>query len=429
MTRHVKQSEAMRGAELDERSAGRVLEAHEAPTETRLPDDEDEPQAHRGRGFAWLLGVAALIAALVFVYERPSGEKAAAPGQKQALAFPVTVAEVSVKDVPIYLEGLGTVQASNTVAIHSQVGGKLQSVNFTEGQMVKVGDVLAVVDPRPFRATLDQAKAKRAQDEAQLVSDAKDLARFQDLMKRGAGTSQSVDQQQAKVDALKATIAADQAGIESAETQLSYSTITAPIDGRVGFRQVDAGNVIRANDETPITVLTAVTPINAVFTLPQRNLVAVQEAMKKGEVPVVAMDQDNVHALETGKLMLIDNQIDQTTSTIRMKAIFPNTDEQLWPGEFVRARVLVETLKDAVTIPEAAVQRNAQGLFVWVIKADNTAENRPIQAGPTKDGMTVVRSGLQPGERVVVSGQYRLKPDTKVEIAGPQTPAEPPAKP
>ncbi len=428
MTRHVKQSEA-RGAELDERSAGRVLEAHDSSPETRLPDDEDETRTRRGRGMAWLLGIAALIAGLVFVYERPSGEKAQAPGQKQALAVPVTVAEVGVKDVPIYLEGLGTVQASNTVAIHSQVGGKLQSVNFAEGQMVKAGDVLAVVDPRPFRATLDQAKAKKAQDEAQLVSDAKDLQRFQDLMKKGAGTSQAVDQQQAKVDALKATIAADQAGIESAETQLSYSTITAPIDGRVGFRQVDAGNIIRANDETPITVLTAVAPINAVFTLPQRNLVAVQEAMKKGEVTVVAMDQDNVHALETGKLLLIDNQIDQTTSTIRMKAIFPNTDEQLWPGEFVRAQVLVETLKDAVTIPEEAVQRNPQGLFVWVIKADNTAENRPIQAGPTKDGVTVVRSGLQPGERVVVGGQYRLKPDTKVEIASPQTPAEPPAMP
>jgi multidrug efflux system membrane fusion protein len=420
MTRHVKQSEV--------RSAGRVLEADDTPTETRPPEDEDEhPVRRKGRGIFWLLGLAGLMAGLVLVYERPSGDKASAPAQNQAL--PVTIAEASVRDVPIYLEGLGTVQASNMVAIHSQVGGKLQSVNFTEGQQVKAGDVLAVVDPRPFRATLDQAKAKRAQDEAQLVSDAKDLARFQDLMKRGAGTSQAVDQQQAKVDALKATIAADQAGIESAETQLSYSTITAPIDGRVGFRQVDAGNVIRAGDETPITVLTAVAPINAVFTLPQRNLVAVQEAMKAGEVAVVAMDQDNVHALETGKLLLIDNQIDQTTSTIRMKATFPNTDEQLWPGQFVRAQVLVETLKDAVTIPEAAVQRNALGLFVWVIKPDDTAENRPIQSGPTKDGMTVVRKGLQPGERVVVSGQYRLKPDSKVEIASSPTPAAPPAKP
>jgi multidrug efflux system membrane fusion protein len=428
MTRHVKQSEAMTGAELDPRSAGRVLETHDAPTEADRPSFDNEAP-RKGRSLVWLLGVAALIGGLVFVYERPSGEKTGAPAQKQALPVPVTVAEVTTRDMPIYLEGLGTVQASNTVAIHSQVGGKLQSVNFTEGQQVKAGDVLAVVDPRPFRATLDQTKAKRAQDEAQLVSDAKDLARFQDLMKKGSGTSQAVDQQQAKVDALKATIAADQAGIESAETQLSYSTITAPIDGRVGFRQVDAGNIIRAGDETPITVLTALTPIMAVFTLPQRNLVAVQEAMKTGEVVVVAMDQDNERELEKGKLVLIDNQIDQTTSTIRMKAQFANADERLWPGEFVRAHVLVETLKDAVTIPEAAVQRNTDGLFVWVIKPDSSVDYRPIQGGPTKDGMTVVRSGLEAGERIVVSGQYRLKPGTKVEIAAPQTPAAPPAMP
>ena len=194
----------MRGAELDERSAGRVLEAHDAPTEARSPADENEPMIRRkGRSIGWLLGLAALIAALVFVYERPSGEKAAAPGQKQALAGAGDVAEVGVRDVPIYFEGLGTVQASNTVAIHSQVDGKLQSVNFTEGQRVKAGDVLAIVDPRPFQAALDQAKAKKAQDEAQLVSDAKDLARFQDLVKKGAGTQQAVDQQQAKVDALE----------------------------------------------------------------------------------------------------------------------------------------------------------------------------------------------------------------------------------
>jgi len=419
MTRHVKQSETMTGAELDQRAAGRVLETHEAPTETR----------RTGRSLIWLLGVAALIGGLVFIYERPAGDKTGAPAQKAALPVPVTAAEVTTADMPIYLEGLGTVQASNTVAIHSQVGGKLQSVNFTEGQMVKAGDVLAVVDPRPFRAMLDQAKAKKAQDEAQLISDAKDLQRFQDLMKKGAGTSQAVDQQQAKVDALKATVAADQAGVENAETQLSYSTIIAPIDGRVGFRQVDAGNIIRANDETPITVLTALTPINAVFTLPQRNIVAIQDAMKKGDVTVVAMDQDNQHELEQGKLLLIDNQIDQTTSTIRLKATFLNKEERLWPGEFIRAHVLVEMLDDAVTIPEAAVQRNAQGLFVWVVTPDNLAENRRIEAGPTKDEVTVVKKGLKPGERVVVSGQYRLKPGTQVQVAAPEPSADTPATP
>jgi membrane fusion protein, multidrug efflux system len=279
-----------------------------------------------------------------------------------------------------------------------------------------------VVDPRPFQAALDQAKARKAQDEAQLVSDAKDLARFQDLMKKGAGTAQAVDQQQAKVDALKATIASDQAGIENSETQLSYATITAPIDGRVGFRLVDAGNIVHAGDQTPITVLTALSPTMVIFTLPQRNLPAVQDAMAKGEVQVVALDQDNTHELGQGKLLLIDNQIDQTTSTIRLKASFPNEDERLWPGEFVHARVLIETLKGAVTIPSAAVQRNSQGLLAWVIKPDNTAENRPIIGGPLLNDMTAVKSGLKPGEQVVVSGQFRLRPGVKVQTTPMQGP-------
>jgi multidrug efflux system membrane fusion protein len=383
------------------------------------------PKKRRKRsGFVWLLGIAALMVAVAFaIDQKPAEQTANAPAKPhQAPPVPVTVAEVSQHDVPVYLDGLGTVQASNTVAVHSQVDGKLQSVNFVEGQKVKAGDVLAIVDPRPFQAALDQAEAKKAQDEAQLVSDAKDLARFQDLMKKGAGTAQSVDQQQAKVDALKATIASDQAGIENAETQLSYATITAPIDGRVGFRQVDAGNIVHAGDQTPITVLTALSPTMVIFTLPQRNLPAVQDAMAKGEVQVAALDQDNTHELGQGKLLLIDNQIDQTTSTIRLKASFPNKEERLWPGEFVHARVLIDTLKDAVTMPSAAVQRNSQGLLAWVIKPDNTAENRPIVGGPSLNDMTVVKSGLKPGEQVVVSGQYRLKPGTKVQPTPMQAP-------
>jgi multidrug efflux system membrane fusion protein len=372
----------------------------------------------RGRRLtvAWLLGLVVLIlGATVVVDHLPVEEKAEAPAAQQAV--PVTVADVTTHDVPVYLDGLGTVQASNTVAIRTQVDGKLQSVNFVEGQHVKKGDVLAIVDPRPFQAALDQAKAKKAQDQAQLVSDEKDLARFKDLVGKGAGTQQSVDQQQAKVDALKATIDADEAAIESAATQLSYATITAPIDGRIGFRQVDAGNIVRAADQSPITVLTALTPAMVVFTLPQRDLAAVREAMVNGAVPVVAMDQDNTRELGKGKLLLIDNQIDQATSTIRLKASFPNEDERLWPGEFIQARVLVKTLKDAVTIPSAAVQRNAQGLLAWVIKPDDMAETRPILAGPSYDDMTVVQSGLEPGDSVVVSGQYRLRPGVKVEAA------------
>jgi membrane fusion protein, multidrug efflux system len=430
MQRHVKQSEA--GAKLD----GQPSEPFVEPAgEVATPIERaTKPPRKRGAS-AWLTALVALAAAALLVVDRAPIEKtqgtadktASAPDKKQGPPpVPVTVGEAGTQDVPIYFDGLGTVQASNTVAIHTQVDGKLQAVNFAEGQRVEAGDVLAIVDPRPFQAALDQAKAKKAQDEAQLVSDAKDLARFQDLMKKGAGTQQAVDQQQAKVDALKATIAADQAGIENAETQLSYATITAPISGRVGFRQIDAGNIVHANDQTPITMLTSLKPIMVVFTLPQRNLAAVQDAMTKGEVTVIAMDQDNAHELGKGKLLLIDNQIDQTTSTIKMKASFPNEDERLWPGEFVRARVLVETLKDAVTIPQAAVQRNSQGLLVWVINADDTAEDRPIVGGPTVADMTVVKSGLKAGERVVVSGQYRLRPGAKVSFVTPQ--AEPQAE-
>ena len=273
-----------------------------------------------------------------FVLEgTPPEQTSQSPAKQQTAPQPVTVTEASTRDVPIVLDGLGTVQASNTVAIRSQVDGKLASVNFVEGQQVKKGDTLAVVDQRPFTAVLDQAKAKRAEDEAQLVSDQKDLDRFQDLVRKGAGTQQAVDQQQAKVDNLKATIEADQAGIESAETQLSFATITAPIDGRVGFRQVDAGNIVHANDATPITILTAIKPAWAIFTLPQRDLSPVREAMRKGDVPALAFDQDNTRELAKGTLLLIDNQIDQLTSTIRLKASFPNEDERLWPGR-VRAR-------------------------------------------------------------------------------------------
>src|SRR6516225_7636783 len=260
--------------------------------------------------------------------------------QPARAGVPVTVAIVQRQDVPIYLSGLGTVQASFTVGIHSQVDGKLQEVLFTEGQQVKKGDVLAKIDPRLFQAALDQAKAKKAQDEALLTAAEKDLARFKGLASKFIETQQNVDRQQGTVDQLKAAIIADEAMIETAQTNLDYTNITAPSDGRMGVRLIDPGNVVRASDPGSIATLTLTQPIAVLFTLPARALQDVRDAMARGPVEVVAFDQDNRRALSTGQLLLIDNVIDQSTATIRLKAMFANEGERLWPGEFVNARVL-----------------------------------------------------------------------------------------
>jgi membrane fusion protein, multidrug efflux system len=328
---------------------------------------------------------------------------------------PVTIAEAAQRDVPIYYDALGTVQALNTVAIRAQVNGQITSIDFRQGQEVRQGDVLAKIDPAPFKAALDQAVAKKGADEAQLVDAQKDLARFQALAKRDFETQQNVDSQQAKVDQFKANIAADQAAIESAQTQLNYATISAPIDGVVGFRQVDVGNIIHTNDVNPLTVLTQIKPCNVIFTLPQDDLGPVREAMLRGTVTVLAYDQNDVQQLAQGRLLLINNQIDQTTSSIQLKAEFPNEDERLWPGEFVRIRILITTRKDAVTIPPVAVQRGPTGLYTWIVKPDNTVEQRVIETVPVNNDTTVVTKGIAAGERVVVNGQYRLDVGSRVD--------------
>src|SRR5262249_51597318 len=256
---------------------------------------------------------------------------------------PVSVAIVDRQDVPIYLTGLGTVQASLTVGIHSQVDGKLQAVLFTEGQHVKKGDVLAKIDPRLYQAAFDQAKAKKAQDEAQLTSAEKDLARSKELVVKNVTSQQIVDQQQAKVDQLKASIAADEAAIDTAQTNLDYTSITAPNDGRIGVRLVDPGNIVHANDQASLATLVLTQPSSVMFTLPARYLDDVRAAQARGPVEVTAFDQDNRRALATGTLLLVDNLIDQTTATIRLKPMFPNDDERLPPGEFVNAPALPQT--------------------------------------------------------------------------------------
>jgi membrane fusion protein, multidrug efflux system len=337
------------------------------------------------------------------------------PVARQAPPIPVTVAAAEKRSVPIFLDALGTVSASNTVSIRSQTTGTLQSVNFTEGQEVHQGDTLATIDPRPLQSALTQATAKKAQDQAQLVAAQKDLARFTDLARRDYATQQSLDQQQARVEQLKAMIDADQGAIESAQTQLSYATITAPFDGRVGFRQVDPGNIIHPTDTQPLTVVTQIRPSIVTFTLPQKNLGDVREAMLRGAVTVLAYDQDGRRELAEGQLLLIDNQIDQATSTIRLKARFPNQDSRLWPGEFVRIKAQVDNKSDVVTIPPVALQRGPEGLYTWVVKPDNTADQRKLDATPIGTDTVIVNKGLDPGERVVVNGQYRLQPGARVQ--------------
>jgi membrane fusion protein, multidrug efflux system len=336
-------------------------------------------------------------------------------------AIPVTVAIAARRDVPIYVSGLGTVAASNTVKIASQVDGKLERVHFTEGQHVEKGDLLAKIDPRPFQAVLDQAKAKKDQDAALLIAAEKDLIRSQTLALKNYQSQQIVDQQQAKVDQLKASIAADQAAIETAQTQLDYTSIVAPIGGRIGMRLVDPGNLVRVTDA--ITGLVALRPAAVVFTLPARYLQDLRDASARGPVEVTAFDQDNRRQLAIGTLLLIDNAIDQATATARLKAMFPNEDEALWPGAFINARVRLETRPNAVVIPAAAVQRGPQGLFAWVVTEQNVAQPRTIQVGATSGNLTIVTSGVVEGERVVIDGQYKLQTNAPVSITSSQVAA------
>jgi membrane fusion protein, multidrug efflux system len=364
------------------------------------------------------IAFASLAAAIIF-WRHTTSQAAQTPARP---SVPVTVTEAAVHDVPIYSHALGTVQALNTVAIRAQVNGQIVSINFRQGQEVHQGDVLAKIDPAPLKAALDQAIAKKSQDEAQLIAAQKDLARFKALALKSFETQQNVDLQQAKVDTTKATIDADQAAIEAAQTQLDYATITAPIDGVVGFRQIDVGNIIHTTDVNPLTVLTQIKPTTVICTLPQSYLGLVREAMLRGEVRVLAFDQDGKNQLADGKLLLINNQIDQTTSTIQLKAEFPNDDQRLWPGEFVRVQLLITTRKNVVTIPAVALQRGPEGYYVWVVKADETVEQRPIEAFQADEDVVIATKGLNAGETVVLDGQSRLDVGTHVAIRSPKTP-------
>jgi membrane fusion protein, multidrug efflux system len=378
--------------------------------------------ARRQRIFLFaILAIAAVGAGAWYTLQGPEPVRAARSAAPAPV--PVTIATTAKRDLPIYLTGLGAVQASYTVGIRSQVDGKLEEVLFTEGQQVKKGDLLARIDPRLYQAALDQAKARKMQDEAQLVSAVKDLNRSKTLVDKSFQTQQVVDQQQAKVDQLIASISADVAAIETAQTQLDYTAITAPSDGRMGVRMIDPGNIVHASDSAAIATLTLTKPTAVLFTLSARSLNDVRDAMARGPVEVTAFSQDNVRALGRGTLLLIDNIVDQASATMRLKAMFANDDGQLWPGDFVNARLLLEVRRGVVTIPSVAIQRGPDGIFTWVVPPTGVAEIRKIASGPTSGDQTIIASGLQEGERVVVDGQYKLRQNSPVTINAPAAPA------
>ena len=360
-----------------------------------------------------VLGVAAIAAIAFFAWllapAHASPERNAAPD-----TVAVSTAVVTRQNVPVYLEGLGTVQAFYTVKVTAQVNGQLTDVAFHEGEQVRRGQLLAQIDPRPYQASLDGARAALAKDDAQLAGARKDLARYTFLQPKKLASQQQVDTQKAAVGALEAQIEADRAAIESAATELSYTRITAPIDGRTGMRQMDPGNIVHSTDTGGIVVLTQLQPISAVFTLPENALGAVADAMSRGPVQVVALTQGQ--QLDRGTVKLIDNQIDPTTGTIRLKATFPNPKLKLWPGQFVNLRLLVRTDRNALTIPAAALQRGPDGMFVYIVRPDSTVAQQPVTVTGNSETVAVVTQGLEQGQQVVTSNAFRLQPGTVVRV-------------
>ena len=344
----------------------------------------------------------------------PKSRAAQAPPAPQAV--PVSAEAARLQDVPVYLRGLGTVQANNTVEIKAQVNGTLVAVPVREGQEVKTGDVIAEIDPRPYQAALDQATAQRAEDTAQLQSAQLDLRRYQDLAKRNFAPVQQVDDQQATVNKLVAAVQADSAAIETARINLGYCVIRAPIDGRVGLYQTDIGNLIQSASQTGIVSITQDKPISVVFTLPEAQLPRVQDAMARGTVPVVAYSSDDTTKLGDGTLLTPNNAIDTATGTIQIKAVFANANDRLWPGEFVNARLLVNTSMQAVTVKGPAIQHGPDGLFVYTVQPDNTVAQVPVRVGYEDDGIAVINKGLSAGQMVVLDGQSRLSPGTHVAV-------------
>ncbi len=367
------------------------------------------------RARIWLGALAVTALGALGVWQQTRLQAQSAP-HVVAPAIAVTAARARLQDVPVFINGLGTVTPFNRVMVHVRVDGELEQVNFTEGQNVKQGDVLAKIDARPFQAQLDQARATEAHDEAQLANAKLNLDRDTALVAKDYATRQAVDTEKAQVAQLEATVRGDQAAIENAQTQLSYTTIVSPLDGRTGMRLIDRGNIVHANDPGGLVLITQVHPITVLFSLPQDYLQNITSAMAEVPLKVFAFSRDDKTKLAEGNLVLVDNEIDTSTGMVRLKAVFPNNDDALWPGEFVHAHLQLEIRKNAVTVPAEVVQRGPNDLYVYVVKTNSTVERRPVRVGPTQNDIAVIESGLHAGEQVVTDGQFRLKPGARVTV-------------
>src|SRR3984957_1712833 len=384
----------------------------------------------KSRTMRWILLILAVGLAGYFGWQRYHGENqaTASNAQKSARnAVRVTTAPVEKSDFPVYLTGLGTVQGFNTVLVRSRVDGQIDKIAFKEGQVVKQGDLLVEIDPRPYQATLDQAKAKKAQDEANLANVNLDLQRF---IKLGEfATKQQLDTQHSTVLQLTAQIEADTAAIANAQTQLDYTAIQSPIPGVVGLRQVDIGNIVNASSQTGIVSVAQVEPIAVIFTAPEEQLPYINEAQAVAPLKVIAITTDGKKPLAEGKLSVVNNQVDTTSGTIRLKAVFDNKDHALWPGQSVSTRLLVSTLKGATVVPDGAIQHSTSGLYAYTVDENNKAVLNKVKVTQSIDGRSVVDEGLSPGQRVITTGQYKVSPGTLVSSAvASSDPAQPKVK-
>jgi membrane fusion protein, multidrug efflux system len=374
------------------------------------------------RGSAWVAGAVVTVLVALAIWRGVAHRADAADAPKAAVpAVPVVTAVAAREDVPIYLTGIGTVQPAQTVTIKARVDGQLDKIGFTEGQDVRQGDLLAQIDARPFQAALEQAQAQKARDDAQLASAQKDLERYTVLVGQDSIPQQTADTQKALVAQLKAAVQSDTAQVDNARVQLGYTTIRAPVSGRTGMRLVDVGNIVHAADATGIVVINQVDPINVVFTLPQDQFQKVNAAIRanpRTPLAASAFSRGDKTALGSGKLLLINNQIDSSTGTFQLKASFPNPAHRLWPGQDVDVRLVLGQKDGATTVPDSVVQRGASGLLAYVVKADETVAVQPIKVAQVQDGKAVISEGLEPGTRVIVDGQYKVKPGVRVVEAG-----------